>query len=115
MTEDCIFCRIAAGEIPARIAYQDDSILAFHDVQPQAPIHVLIIPRRHIPTLLDATEADRDLMGGLQLRAVELARELGLAEDGFRLVTNCLAGAGQSVFHIHLHLLGGRTLGWPPG
>jgi len=115
MTEDCIFCRIAAGEIPARIVYEDDSILAFHDVQPQAPIHVLIIPRRHIPTLLDATAADRDLMGSLQLRAVGLARELGLDKDGFRLVTNCLAGAGQSVFHIHLHLLGGRTLGWPPG
>lgn len=115
MNQDCIFCRISAGEIPAKVVYEDDTVLAFHDAAPRAPVHVLIIPRRHIATLLDASEQDAALLGALQLRAVEIARELGLDSDGFRLVTNCLAGAGQSVFHIHLHLLGGREFGWPPG
>ena len=112
---DCIFCRIAAGEIPATIEHQDDEFVAFRDNNPQAPVHVLVIPRRHLPTLLDAGEADVPLLGGLQRTAVELARRLGLAESGFRLVTNCLEGAGQSVFHLHVHLLGGRLLRWPPG
>jgi histidine triad (HIT) family protein len=115
MNQDCIFCQISAGEIPAKVVYEDDTVLAFHDAAPRAPVHVLIIPRRHIATLLDATEKDAAVLGALQLRAVEIARELGLDRDGFRLVTNCLAGAGQSVFHIHLHLLGGREFGWPPG
>lgn len=115
MTNDCIFCRIAAGEIPARKVYEDDTVLAFHDLEPQAPVHVLIIPRRHVSTLLDASTDDADLLGAMQVRAIEIARELGLESNGFRLVTNCLADAGQTVFHIHLHLLGGRKFSWPPG
>jgi histidine triad (HIT) family protein len=112
---DCIFCRIAAGEIPARIVHQDDELVAFHDVHPQAPTHVLIVPRRHLPTLLDVAPQDVPLLGRMQATAVDLARRLGLDEAGFRLVFNCGEGAGQSVFHIHLHLLGGRRLAWPPG
>jgi histidine triad (HIT) family protein len=112
---DCLFCRIVAGEIPARIVHQDDETVAFHDVHPQAPTHVLIVPRRHIPTLLDVGPEDVPLLGRLQATAVELARQLGLDAQGFRLVFNCREGAGQSVFHIHLHLLGGRRLTWPPG
>lgn len=115
MNQDCIFCRISAGEIPSQTVYEDDSVLAFHDLQPQAPVHVLIIPRRHISTLLETSADDAALLGALQSRAIEIARQLGLETKGFRLVTNCLADAGQSVFHIHLHLLGGRKFGWPPG
>ena len=112
---DCLFCKIASGEIPADILFQDEEVLAFRDISPQAPVHVLVIPREHISTLLDASQEQVKLLGKLQLRAVELARELGLAEKGFRLVPNCLEEAGQAVFHIHVHLLGGRQLGWPPG
>jgi len=112
---DCIFCRIAAGEIPADIVHDDGEILAFRDVNPQAPTHVLVIPRRHIATLLDAEAADAELLGNLQLTAIEIARKEELDARGFRLVTNCLEEAGQSVFHVHLHLLGGRQMGWPPG
>lgn len=115
MTTDCVFCRIAAAEIPARLVYEDDDLVAFHDLEPQAPVHVLIIPRKHIATLFDAGVEDTELLGKLQARAIEIARDLGLEQSGFRLVTNCLAGAGQSVFHLHLHLLGGRALNWPPG
>lgn len=115
MEQDCLFCRIAAGKIPAKIVFEDDSVVAFHDVAPQAPVHVLVIPRRHISTLLDTSPDDAELLGSLQARAVRIARDLGLDENGFRLVMNCLADAGQSVFHIHLHLLGGRKFGWPPG
>lgn len=113
--EDCLFCKVAAGEIPAEIVHQDDHLVAFRDIQPQAPTHILIIPRKHIATLLEATESDSDLLGRMQATAIRLARSEGLDRDGFRLVTNTLAGAGQSVFHIHLHLLGGRAFGWPPG
>lgn len=112
---DCIFCHIARGEIDARIAHQDDEIVAFHDLNPQAPTHLLVIPRRHIATLLDAGEEDTELLGRMQATAIRLARDLGLDRSGFRLVTNCLENAGQSVFHIHLHLLGGRRMEWPPG
>lgn len=112
---DCIFCQIARGEIPARIAHQDDELVAFHDVAPQAPTHVLVIPRRHVATLLDLAAEDAALLGRMQMTAIGLARDLGLDRRGFRLVTNCLADAGQSVFHLHLHLLGGRRMQWPPG
>ncbi len=112
---DCLFCKIAAGEIPADVVYQDDHVVAFRDIQPQAPTHILIIPRKHIASLLEADDADVELLGRLQATAISLARAEGLDTSGFRLVTNTLAGAGQSVFHVHLHLLGGRTLGWPPG
>lgn len=112
---DCIFCKIAAGEIPTDFVYQDDDVVAFRDITPQAPTHVLVIPRRHISTLLDTTPESAMLLGKMQRAAVEIARAEGLAERGFRLVTNCLEEAGQSVFHLHLHLLGGRRMGWPPG
>ena len=111
---DTIFGRIIRGEIPARIVHDDDRCLAFHDVAPQAPVHVLVIPERPIASLADATEADADLLGHLVLVATQLARTLGL-EDGYRLVVNCGRDGGQSVDHLHVHLLGGRPLGWPPG
>lgn len=112
---ECLFCKIAGGEIPSDLIYQDEEMVAFHDINPQAPVHVLVIPRRHIATLLDATPKDSALLGRLQTTAIELARSLGLSDDGFRLVTNCLDGGGQAVYHLHLHLLGGRQMNWPPG
>ena len=110
-----IFEKIIAGEIPATIVHKDDRVTAFRDISPQAPVHVLIIPKRHIPTLNDLTPADGGLVGKLMLAAAELARREGIAEAGYRTVVNCNAGAGQSVFHVHLHLLGGRDMRWPPG
>jgi histidine triad (HIT) family protein len=111
----CLFCEIAAGRVPAKIAYQDDEVLAFHDVNPQGPTHVLVVPRRHITSLLDLKPEDDALVGSLVRRARELAVEKGLDERGFRLVLNCGDDAGYSVYHIHLHLVGGRKMGWPPG
>jgi histidine triad (HIT) family protein len=112
---DCIFCRIASGEIPASVVFQDDQFVAFHDLNPQAPSHVLVIPRRHVATTNELTEADDGLMGALIRRGTLVARALGHAESGYRLVLNCNRDGGQSVFHIHLHVLAGRPLGWPPG
>lgn len=112
---ECIFCRIVAGEVPAEVVFEDGDVLAFRDISPQAPTHVLVIPKKHIATLLDAQEQDTLLLGKLQRAAVAVARRQGLDDKGFRLVTNCLEEAGQAVFHIHVHLLGGRQLGWPPG
>lgn len=112
---DCIFCKIAAGQIPAKLAYQDDDVVAFHDLTPQAPTHILIIPRKHIMTINDLTEADAPLIGKLFLAAKQIAAKEGFAENGYRLVMNTNRDAGQSVFHIHLHLLAGRPLSWPPG
>jgi len=112
---DCIFCRIAAGEIPSRVVHSDDEIFAFEDINPQAPVHVLVIPRKHIPTLNDLTAEDDALIGRLHRAAVRIARERGVSGPGYRLVLNCNAHAGQSVWHVHLHLLGGRVLQWPPG
>jgi len=111
---DTIFSRIIRGEIPARIVHQDDLCLAFHDVAPQAPVHVLVIPRRAIESLEAITAADAPLLGHLLVVATRLARDLGL-EHGWRLVVNCGRDGGQSVAHLHVHLLGGRQLGWPPG
>jgi histidine triad (HIT) family protein len=111
---DCLFCKIARKEIPADIVYEDDDVLAFRDIRPQAPVHVLVIPKRHIATLADLTQEDKDVMGHVTLVASRLARDLGVSE-GYRVVINCGKDAGQSVFHIHMHLLGGRSLGWPPG
>ena len=111
----CLFCEIAAGRRPARTVYADDQLLAFHDIRPQAPTHVLVIPRRHITSLLDLTPDDDGVVGALVRKARDVAREMGLGESGFRLAMNCGDDAGYSVFHIHLHLLGGRRLGWPPG
>ena len=111
---DCVFCRIAQGDIPARYVHQDDDLVAFHDLAPQAPVHVLLIPRRHLASLADCGESDGALVGRLAIVAARLARELGLA-GGWRLVANTGADGGQSVGHLHFHLLGGRRLGWPPG
>ena len=112
---DCLFCRIAAGEIPASLVHQDEEMIAFKDINPQAPLHVLIVPRRHIPTLNDLSPADDGLVGSMMRRAAAIATEHGYAERGYRTVFNCNQAAGQTVFHIHLHLLAGRGLGWPPG
>src|SRR5262245_22996440 len=111
----CVFCEIAEGRIPARMVASDDRLLAFHDANPQAPTHVLVIPRRHVTSLLELQAGDDALAGAMVRKARDLARELGLGERGFRLVFNCGDDAGYSVYHIHLHLLGGRQLGWPPG
>jgi histidine triad (HIT) family protein len=111
---ETVFSRIIRGAIPARIEHDDDRCLAFHDVAPQAPVHVLVIPKRPIPSLAEATAADADLLGHLVVVATQLARKLGL-DAGYRLVVNCGPDGGQSVDHLHVHLLGGRQLGWPPG
>jgi histidine triad (HIT) family protein len=112
---DCLFCKIIAGDIPAKILYQDDLIVAFDDINPQAPAHKIIVPRKHIATLNDLHSEDNALIGHMVQSASLLAKQLNIADDGYRLVFNCNAGAGQSVFHIHLHLFGGRRMMWPPG
>jgi len=111
----CIFCEIAAKRKPSRAVFEDDSLYAFRDLNPQAPTHVLIIPKKHIPTVNDLAPADAPLLGALVLKARELAQAEGIAERGYRLVVNCNSWAGQSVYHLHLHLLGGRPMSWPPG
>jgi histidine triad (HIT) family protein len=110
-----IFDMIISREIPAEIVYEDDAVLAFRDIKPQAPVHVLFIPKRAIATLDAATKEDAELIGRLALAAADYARREGFAERGYRVVMNCNADGGQTVFHIHLHLLAGRALGWPPG
>ena len=112
---DCIFCRIVSGEVSAKKVYEDDDVMAFEDIRPQAPVHILVIPKRHIATVNDLTESDAQLMGKLVLVAKRIASERGVAERGYRLVLNCNRDSGQEVFHIHLHLLGGRRFTWPPG
>lgn len=113
--DNCLFCKIAAGTIPATIVHQDDTLVAFADINPQAPLHVLVIPRRHIATLNDLGAGDDALLGSMHRTAAAIAKAHGYAERGFRTVMNCNADAGQTVFHIHLHLLAGRGLTWPPG
>jgi histidine triad (HIT) family protein len=113
--QDCLFCKIVAGDIPAEVVHESESTIAFRDINPQAPTHVLIIPRRHIATINDLSPGDEEIVGSLYLAAKQIAEQEGLAEDGYRVVMNCGEGAGQTVFHIHLHLLGGRSLNWPPG
>ncbi len=112
---DCLFCRIAGGEIPADVIYSDPEMVAFRDINPQAPTHVLIIPRKHIASVAALDSAEAGLMGRLFLVARDLAQEEGIAEDGYRMVVNAGPDGGQTVFHVHLHLLGGRALKWPPG
>ena len=112
---NCLFCKIVDGEIPAKIVYNDEQIMAFADIAPRAPTHLLIIPKKHIATINDAQENDADLLGNLILTAKKLAKEHGLDESGYRLVFNINSQGGQEVYHIHLHLLGGRQLTWPPG
>lgn len=111
----CLFCRIIAGEIPAAKIYEDERIIAFGDINPQAPLHVLVIPREHVATLNDLSPAHDALVGEMTRRAAAIAAERGYATSGYRTVFNCNADAGQAVFHIHLHLLAGRKLAWPPG
>ena len=112
---DCLFCKIAAGKVPATIIHQDEHLIAFKDINPQAPTHVLIVPRRHVATLNDLADTDDQLIGEMVRRAAAIARENGHADRGYRTVFNCNAAAGQTVFHIHLHVLGGRSFTWPPG
>lgn len=112
---DCLFCKIVQGEIPAKIAYRDDLVVAFDDINPQAPQHKLIIPQKHINTLNEVSSEDNELLGHMVQTAKLLAKEANIAEDGYRLVINCNSGAGQTVFHVHVHLLGGRRFNWPPG
>ncbi len=112
---DCIFCKIAAGEIPAKIVYEDDVCIAFNDLEPQAPTHILVIPRVHIDSLDKASDDQKDLLGHLLLSAAEIARRDGFAEDGYRVVANTNSDGGQTVFHLHVHLLAGRQFVFPPG
>jgi histidine triad (HIT) family protein len=112
---ECLFCRIVAGEIPADIIYQDERALAFRDINPQAPVHALVIPRDHLESLDEAALNEEALLGHLLRVAARVANEQGLSESGYRTVINTGAGAGQSVFHLHLHVVGGRSLSWPPG
>lgn len=115
MVDECLFCKIANGSIPTKIVYEDDQVLAFEDISPQAPFHVLVIPRRHFATLNELQTENEELVGRLVLRASQIAQTHGHAQDGYRMVFNCNRGGGQSVFHIHLHLLAGRNMTWPPG
>lgn len=112
---DCIFCKIIKGEIPSKKVYEDKDIFAFEDINPQAPVHILIVPKKHIEKSLDVTGQDKELIGSIFMVANKLAKEKGIAESGFRLVVNCNRDSGQDVFHIHFHLLGGRKMKWPPG
>jgi len=112
---NCLFCKIAGGEIPAKIVYQDDDVVSFEDINPQAPTHLLVISRSHIPSLDALDESHHETVGRVVHLAAELARSRGLAKDGYRLVINCGPGAGQTVYHLHVHLLGGRGFSWPPG
>jgi histidine triad (HIT) family protein len=112
---NCIFCKIIEKKIPAKIIHEDDHVLAFEDINPQAPVHTLVIPKKHIPTLLDIKEEDNNLVGHLIKVANKIANDKGIAERGFRIVANCNPESGQTVYHIHLHILGGRQMHWPPG
>ena len=111
----CLFCRIIAGEIPGKFLHQDDRLVVLQDINPQAPLHALVIPRQHVATLNDLSQEDDGLIGEMLRRAAIVAREHGVADGGYRAVFNCNRDAGQTVFHIHLHVLGGRSLAWPPG
>ena len=112
---ECLFCNIVKGEMNTEFVYEDDKIVVFKDINPQAPVHLLLVPRRHIPTLTEMKEKDYQLVGHIFKTANQLAEEFDLAEDGFRIVSNCREAGGQTVFHIHFHLLGGRNMQWPPG
>ncbi len=111
----CLFCKIAANEIPVKLIYEEKHIIAFHDIAPQAPQHILIIPRKHIATINDLQFEDNELIGDMMLVAKKLAADLNMSNYGYRVVMNCNHNGGQAVYHIHFHLLGGRPMGWPPG
>ena len=112
---DCLFCKILDGDIPCDRVYENDQVIAFRDVNPQAPTHILVIPHKHIPTVNDLTAEDKNIVAEMMLAAQAIAKQEGIEESGYRLVMNCNEGAGQTVFHIHLHILGGRRMNWPPG
>jgi len=112
---DCIFCKIVSKEIPAKIVFEDEKILAFHDINPEAPTHVIVIPKEHIESISEITEKHQNLLGHIHLCIKQIAHELGLAENGYRIVNNSGKLGGQTVYHLHFHLLGGRQLQWPPG
>jgi histidine triad (HIT) family protein len=112
---DCLFCKMVNGSIKPDMVYENDAMLAFKDINPQAPVHVLVVPKKHIATLNDLEPEHDVLVGEMYLTAKKVAEKLGIAESGYRTVMNCNEGAGQSVFHLHLHVLGGRQMGWPPG
>lgn len=112
---DCLFCKIIEGKIPCDKVYENDQVIAFRDVNPQAPTHILVIPRKHISTVNDLMADDKNIVGEMLLAAQAIAKQEGIEESGYRLVMNCNEGAGQTVFHIHLHILGGRRMHWPPG
>lgn len=112
---DCIFCKIIAGEIPSSKVYEDDKVFAFRDINPEAPVHVLIIPKKHIASINDLEQGDVDIMGHIFIVAKKIAKEMNIDADGYRIVSNCGQSAGQTVHHIHFHLLGGRSMQWPPG
>ena len=113
--QDCLFCKIIAGEIGAQKVYEDDFLIGINDINPQAPTHILIIPKKHFATIMEIEEADQKSIGSVYIAAQKISRERGIDESGFRVVINCNSDAGQSVFHIHFHLLGGRAMEWPPG
>ena len=113
--EDCLFCKIIKGEVQSKIIYEDDQLVAIEDINPQAPVHILLIPKKHIKTSVDLNDEDKDLVGCIFLAANKIARERGIADSGFRVIVNCNRDSGQVVFHIHFHLIGGRQMGWPPG
>jgi histidine triad (HIT) family protein len=115
MQADCVFCKIAAKQLPSKIAFENERVLAFEDIAPKAPTHLVVIPREHLASTLEVSPRSHALVGELVEVAARLARERGFADDGYRLVFNTNAAAGQTVFHLHLHLLGGRSFGWPPG
>ncbi len=115
MADDCLFCKMVAGEIKPDTLYEDDHVLAFRDINPQAPVHFLVVPKQHIATLNDLDDSHAELIGRMYLAASKVATEQGIAEGGYRSLINCNTDAGQTVWHLHLHVLGGRTLAWPPG
>ncbi len=112
---DCLFCKIVRGEIPSRKVFENEKFFAFEDINPQAPVHILIIPKDHFPSLNDIPEEGSDLLGDLLIKARDIAREKGIAESGYRVVLNTARDSGQEIFHLHFHLLGGRRMHWPPG
>lgn len=115
MADDCLFCKMVAGEIKPDTLYEDEHVLAFRDINPQAPVHFLVVPKQHIATLNDLDESHAELIGRMYFAAKKIANEQGIAEGGYRSLINCNSDAGQTVWHVHLHVLGGRTLTWPPG
>ena len=115
MSDDCLFCKIIAGEIPATEVYRDEDVFAFEDINPAAPTHTLVIPTKHLKDVAAAQEEDAELLGKLMLVAIKIAEEKGLLDDGFRYVINTGSHGGQTVYHLHLHIIGGRQMGWPPG